>query len=238
MDIIARDVYQILLDKASKVFEGAVVAGGSVVDSQMGVKPKDVDIFVPCTSKTFINRLSEFNKEIQIDDLFDDNKDESFKVTIKHLYEPNNIKEVAPPKCFARLRTSNYQNPFIRDIFKARLNGMSVDIIPFWGYNHWPSMKKLSKEEFLKTLMDSFDYNICKAFFSLEDGLVTTEECTRDITNERATLAKLETWADLPKMMKRFERINEKYPNIRFHQELFVLKKPLMEFIKNEGSYL
>lgn len=226
-------------------FKHAVIAGGFVRDGLLGGQFTDIDIFVPfkdsSTFKYFFNKAVKRNS---FEALYDDYEGRYYyfdadgkKIMIKgfagiesegldlngrekYIYYPfgvngdmslGNFKHLHKKK-HAEYGMSNY----IGHYDCKYMGSIQTDII---GY-------KYSGEgsQFGEFLMDEFHYWIDRAYFNGIDT-ITTEEFDRDSRNNTATLCDLKSIDKLPGAMKKFFKLQEKYPHFMWRTTAIQLKK-------------
>lgn len=110
------------------------------------------------------------------------------------------------------------------------LDGLEIDKTPKEGYKGYKTFytkdylwNKIPVQfighkiqgEFIPSLMDSFNFNIDKMYYDGVDTIIT-DEAEDDAKGRWATLNQLKEMSYLPTAMKKYERLKEKYPVLKF----------------------
>jgi tRNA nucleotidyltransferase/poly(A) polymerase len=85
------------------------------------------------------------------------------------------------------------------------LNNFELDLV---GYN-------VPVEDYPVNIVSTFNYNIDRAYYNGE--LVGLPECLEDIRRNQATLSRLQDAKYMVVAVQKFERLQKKYPNIKFN---------------------
>lgn len=220
-----------------KGFEEAIIAGGFCRDSILGGPVKDVDVFVPALNfsdfehKIIDNLDEDPNKsEIYQDNLtfeemeklwksipgsylhyevVHDIKTDTYK--IQRYSNRNSIKwNIKNFKNLVFTEKSSYQrsNLYLGKFDCKYMDFLDVDIV---GYYYNPKCGV----SFSDCVINVFNFGIDRIYYNGEET-VKSEEFQRDEKYVEATLCYLPHISELPGVMRKFERLREKYPLIKF----------------------
>lgn len=85
-----------------------------------------------------------------------------------------------------------------------------------------------SNENFGKDLIERFNYGIDQGYYNGEE-VIFSDQFLKDKRSGTISLVKLDNLSQLPEAMKKFYKLSEKYPKMRF-------ASPLLEVKKNKPS--
>jgi len=85
-----------------------------------------------------------------------------------------------------------------------------------------------SNENFGKDLIERFNYGIDQGYYNGEE-VIFSDQFLKDKKSGTISLVKLDNLSQLPEAMKKFYKLSEKYPKMRF-------ASPLLEVKKNKPS--
>lgn len=139
---------------------GAVIAGGCLRDYQLGLEPKDIDIFVPLGSVEAVWELANTLNERGL-----------FSLTVLN---PQDTRTTGNP--------ADYDEAFGKQLWGVLDGeglGVPVNIIA-----------RCAHGEGLPALIESFDFDICKIWYAgPAGGVVLTSAAYDDLHNRTATIA-------------------------------------------------
>lgn len=190
---------QLVLQEIKQVIPNAVIAGGYVRDTVNDIQFKDIDVFFPLSHKKALSPTRRKHHPIQ--------------VLAKKLVKENS--NFVSNNNF-HLDWQDYDGliPFLGKLDLTYRGTIPVQII---GYD-------LPEENFAEKLIETFSFNIDKCYY---DGLdtIVSKKAQQDMDWNTLTLCSLPGGIDeLPRAMKKYFRLLEKYPNYGFNSPILEVK--------------
>lgn len=251
-------------------FKEAVIAGGFVRDDILGGSFADIDIYIPIDSFAnltnairkvandkieqreviidlqkgryiFVDTREELTPEQSRQIKFINKTENKVKVT-KTYFIPTQMslnfngftdfKRVDEFQYAGKGYLGHYNCKFMKDI--------DVDIIGVLPPRQLEDAQgnKIT-ENFGEHVISNFSYGIDRAFFDGVD-IVTSKEFENDLRHQTSTLLLLNDISSLPKHMKKYLKLKEKYNNFRWRCDLIELKSKEKEENnkKSKSQYL
>lgn len=236
-------------------FKHAIIAGGFVRDGILGGTFTDIDIFIPFKdNSTFNHYINKALKRDSVPCYYDDSSGRYYfidekgdkilihgtkgirqegrdKITGNYLYvyEKSMNLDLGSFKGLRQKKSSVYQgNNYLGHYNCKYVGNIETDII---GYKY-----SGDPNQFGEALMKEFHYHIDRAYYTGIDT-VTTKEFERDHRNNEATLCMLKDVQALPGAMKKFFRLQEKYPHFMWRTTCVQLKEENQDNLKKPKTY-
>lgn len=182
--------------------KNTVLAGGAPRDMLLGLEPNDYDLCIPSSNNRDIHRLAQtINHEFNVLDM----------VCKTTEYEDRRV---------LKKRKSHTSN--LTCVYGFTIEGKKIDLI---GH------KKEDTEEFPEEIIKEFDFGINMVYDNGSYVCDDNQDFRNDLEYRQMTLINLPYISELPKFMKRYEKLNTRYKaqfgsELRFDAKYLEISRP------------
>jgi len=205
MDIVVKGVLDYI--QGLEGHKNTVLAGGAPRDLLLGLEPQDYDLVIPSVSPKDIHRLAQsINHEFNTLDMVCKTEDYSGR---RSKFKSGTVAHTSNPTC----------------VYGFVIEGKKIDLI---GY------RQDDDEEFPENVLKTFDFGLNMIY---DNGSYVCDDIPNfrnDLDYRTMTLINLPSMSELPKAIKRFNKLNERYKEVhglelRFQANCLEIIRPQTE---------
>lgn len=207
MDIVVKSVLEYI--QSLEGHKNTVLAGGAPRDMLLGLEPCDYDFVIPSSNNRDIHRLAQtINHEFNVVDM-----------VCKTAEYEDDRRGRKSKSIFAK---SSSHSSKLTCVYGFSIEGKKIDLI---GH------KQEDDEEFPERVIKDFDFGINMIYDNGSYICDDNEDFKRDIEYREMTLINLPSISELPKFIKRYDKLNNRYKahtgvDLRFSAKYLEINKP------------